>query len=122
MYGDPFSDLEGHTIERVERDGIESITFVCEDGTSFKMYHFQDCCERVVIEDVNGDLDDLVGHEIVSAHEATSEGDSGWGHETYTFYHIRSHGGDVSIRWHGESNGYYSERVSIKKTEPSLDD
>ena len=113
-----FSDLEGKTLSSIHVDRgnhEDEIRFVTEDGDTYRMHHYQDCCESVDIEDINGDLDDLVGTKIVSAVEAISESDSRYGHETYTFYHLRTVKGDVTIRWHGESNGYYSERVDFEK-------
>lgn len=32
----------------------------------------------------------------------------------WTFYQFRTHKGDVTIRWCGESNGYYGVDVRVK--------
>jgi hypothetical protein len=36
---------------------------------------------------------------------------------TWTFYKFRTTGGDLWVRWLGESNGYYSERVTVTWTD-----
>lgn len=121
QYGNdvPFSELEGKTLTAVNRDGDTSIDFVVNDALKYTMHHDQDCCESVLIEDVNGDLNDLVGTPIVKAEESTNR-DNPKPHEdshTWTFYHIRTMKGTVTIRWYGSSNGYYSEGVSLTKIE-----
>ena len=89
------------------------------------MLHDQDCCEHVYLEDVNGDLGDLVGVPIVTATEESS-GENPPGVETplgsddsftWTFYRISTIKGTVVLRWYGSSNGYYSESVGLNKQE-----
>lgn len=114
-----FSELEGHTLVSVEGmvRGSEEILFTSESGERFKMWHKQDCCEHVSLDDVCGDPSDLVGTPIVIAEETCSEQKDGeYGNsETWTFYHIRTMKGTVSLRWYGSSNGYYSERAAFAK-------
>ncbi len=115
-----FSDLVGKTLTEVRgaEKGSERITLVCDDGSMYAMFHEQDCCENVVVEDVCGDVDDLIGRPIVKAEESTSndriggESDDSW---TWTFYHLATAHGYVTIRWLGESNGYYGEEVEFRK-------
>jgi|TARA_R110002124_G_C8821789_1_gene504011 hypothetical protein len=84
------------------------------------MHHQQDCCESVHIEDIAGDLDDLVGTPLIMVEEVNNydmgDDDLGYGgdSETWTYYRFRTMKGDVSIRWYGASNGYYSESVDIE--------
>ena len=115
------SELIGKTFSSVEREGDHQITFRCTDGDVFVMEHNQDCCELVTIDDVIGDLSDLVGSPIVEASKESNKDlpgkePDGWNDSyTWTFYKIGSQKGFVTIRWYGESNGYYSEEVSLNK-------
>ena len=118
-----FSDLVGKTLTEVRQIGDDVIRFECDDGKAYQLYHSQDCCETVVVDDISGDLADLVGAPILLAEEATSEDDPpGYKREyqpesqTWTFYKLRTIKGSVDIRWHGSSNGYYSERVDFGET------
>lgn len=81
----------------------------------FRFYHEQDCCESVTIQDVNvsGDFDKALGEPILVAEERVVEQAFDWGHQTATFYAIRTPSLDIDMQWHGESNGYYSEDVSV---------
>ena len=102
-----FSDLIGKTILTVDgtTKGSEEISFTTQCGKKYRMQHEQDCCESVVVEDVCGDIDDLIGSPIVKASEDSNQSDSD--------YNIATAKGHVTIRWHGESNGYYSEDVDF---------
>ena len=70
-------------------------------------------------------MSDLVGSPILMAEEVTyvdehppeighRQTDESW---TWTFYKFATVKGYVTIRWLGESNGYYSESVSFGKIE-----
>ena len=114
------SDLIGKTI--VEIRGMEkgngTITFTCSDGSTYYMYHEQDCCESVYIEDVIGDVDRLLNNPILMAEERTSHDnqmDDSDESFTWTFYALATVKGYVDLRWYGTSNGYYSESVDFKK-------
>lgn len=106
--------LNGLTIESItglEKDSDE-VTFKTVCGRVFKMNHAQDCCEQVYIDDVCGDVADIIDSVVVQAESRESEADvfeSG----TWTFYDIWTAKGSVNIKWLGESNGYYSEDVDF---------
>ena len=95
--------------------GVNYISFINESEV-YIMIHFQDCCESVEIEDIVGDISDIINYEITMAEESTNkENESDYGSFTWTYYKIGTCKGDISIRWYGESNGYYSEDVSLVK-------
>ena len=57
---DGLESLIGKICVFYERAGDEAITLIFSDGTALRMQHHQDCCETVEIEDLNGDLADLL--------------------------------------------------------------
>jgi hypothetical protein len=109
------SDFIGKTFTSVTvNKDYNEIKFRTESET-FVMYHEQDCCETVYLEDVIGDLKDLEGSPILSAEEVVNSEDKDYASYTYTFYNLGTIKGYVALRWCGTSNGYYSERVDIKR-------
>lgn len=112
-----FASLVGKTLAEVTRGDDEIIFRTAEE--TFRMCHTQDCCEHVYIEDICGDLNDLVGTPILQAEESTSDTDPTPENRTlddeqqWTFYKIATIKGSVTIRWCGSSNGYYSVSVDF---------
>lgn len=123
-----FKELKGKTI--VKFSGLEKgsggIHIYCSDGSSYQMFHDQDCCESVEVEDVCGDLNSIINSEILLAEQVTSEDENpdeilehiegkDFDHEsfTWTFYKLVTQNGFITIRWYGCSNGYYSEEVTF---------
>ncbi len=113
-----FEELVGTTVVKV--DGIKGdrdVTLHLEDGRRFLMTHDQDCCESVWLEDVCECLDDIVGKPILIAEETSNRelpppSENSWDDShTWTFYKIVTADASVTMRWYGESNGYYSESV-----------
>ena len=120
-----FHELVNRQISSVIVDFFNSeVYFIlkCLDTGNYSLlvaYHEQDCCETVELleEDPNLEkkLKKMCGERIVSVSEKIVDisdevsDDSG----TATFYDLRSHAGETTFRWHGESNGYYSERVDF---------
>ena len=98
---------------------IDHFTIETICGMKFRYYHSQNCCENVVITDIVGDLDDLVGDPMLIAEHVTSSKELPYGSMTWTFYKFSTIKGSVTVRWAGESNGYYSEYVDLEVTEVS---
>lgn len=119
-----FDDLKGLILANIENIDDSQLIFTLANGEKYQLYHNQDCCESVYIEDINGDLLDLVGTPLLQAEEACSDQnpeditkeyqDDSF---TWTFYKLATIKGYVTIRWYGESNGYYSESVDFGPTE-----
>ena len=98
--------------------GNFDLLFETANGERFMFSHQQDCCERVDINDIVGDLQDLVGEPLLLAEEVQGEtpvdfNEREYESVTWTFYKFATRKGYVDVRWLGESNGYYSERVDL---------
>lgn len=112
-----FEELKGREIVAVDglEVGSERVVFTCADGTRWTMHHAQDCCESVDVQDIAGDPADLTGLVLDAREESGDTDPEGYqGGEyrdsfTWTFYVIQTNKGAVTIRWLGESNGYYGE-------------
>lgn len=112
-------ELVGKTLVKCEEGtfgGEEALLFETDEATEYAMYHSQDCCESVTIEDIAGDLSDLIGSPILFAREDSNFNEVAYGDEQWTFYNIGTNKGAVTIRWFGSSNGYYSTGVDFRKT------
>ncbi len=112
------SILLGKTMTDVEVLDSRMIVFHVDDGEIFVMFHYQECCESVYIEDICGDISDLVGLPITMAEcakenlPAKDDYEESW---TWVFYKIGTSAGSVTVRWYGSSNGYYGEEAEIRK-------
>ena len=128
MLGKTFVQITGSV-------GGYEMTFETAQGERFMFAHSQDCCESVDINDIVGDLQDLVGSPMLVAEEVQGETPVDFNerdHEsvTWTFYKFATRKGYVDVRWLGESNGYYSEGVDLfvkgvavaETPQPSLSD
>lgn len=118
MWGDEvdISVLIGKVITNIENIRGQELIFTCADGKKYKMCHQQDCCESVDIEDIIGDLDDLLNSPILEAEEVSEDMEAKGKYDeshTWTFYKLGTIKGFVTIRWYGTSNGYYSESVDF---------
>lgn len=116
----------GDTFIAFQQDA-ENLVFVRADGTRASFYHDQDCCECVQIDDIVGDLFDLINTPILMAEEVSNvvNHESSVSFENYesftwTFYKFATINGYVTVKWLGYSNGYYSESVTFSDTKGEL--
>ena len=114
--GVEFSEFIGKTFTGI--DGMvagEDVVLFRTEAETYKMHHMQDCCESVHLEDVCGDVADLIGTPIIDAREESSDAPPLDNDESYTwtFYRLSTIKGAVVLRWYGSSNGYYSEEVTV---------
>lgn len=116
------SELVGKVLVSVDGmiSGSDEIIFTCKDGDIYRMYHDQRCCEIVDIDDVIGSPKDLTYAVIVMAEEVSNKNapppcNGNQPSYTWTFYKFATVRGYVTVKWYGESNGYYSESVDFCK-------
>jgi hypothetical protein len=115
-------DMRGKTFTKVYITDDKSEMIFENDEFVFTFYHEEDCCECVQVEDVVGDLNDLVGKpldivEVVRYDDTMPQGvelETPSDSYVWTFYKFATIKGWVDVRWLGESNGYYSEDVDFK--------
>lgn len=110
---DALKYMIGKTYKDIKNDE-ESLLFIGDDH-DILFEHRQDCCEQVYLEDVVGELEWLIDSpilysEVVDGVEYEPECAESY---TWTFYKISTIKGSVTLRWLGQSNGYYSESVDV---------
>jgi hypothetical protein len=114
-----FEDLVGKIITAVNSEDSDCVEFILSDGTKCQLYHEQDCCESVGIDETEGTLRDLIGEVITLATEdgesrpGDENRDNDYGSWTRSTYTLATASHKVMISWIGESNGYYSEDVNF---------
>ena len=72
--------LNGKILKHIQ-SSTDRLVFITDKNEKYLMFHQQDCCEDVQLEDVNGDLDDLLGVPILDAREEMSQAEE----STWTF-------------------------------------
>jgi hypothetical protein len=126
LWCDP-KELEGlvvDSIDVIDNDAHnDRILITTKCGRQFLFQHDQDCCEHVRIWDSKGDLKSLEGMKLVSVEQIESDKDPDdvvYTNDyrdcfTWTTIVFKTDQTTVISRWLGESNGYYSERVSLSE-------
>ena len=111
------ADMVGKVFTKIYNSDDTQLIFE-NDTERYIFEHVQECCESVLIDDIVGDLQDLVGVPLLIAESVDGQSPAefdGYSHDCYewTFYKYATIKGYVDIRWFGESNGYYSTYVSL---------
>lgn len=112
-----FEVLKGKIFSEVIAFKDEATVWFITDSNYYCLYHRQDCCESFILQDIAGDIADLNNSEIKFAEEVQSSDPIPGYNEcdsfTWTFYKLSSIKGDITFRFIGESNGYYSETADL---------
>ena len=110
---EPIVSLLGNTLKAISiSPDKDKIIFFRVDNVRVTMSHTQQCCESVYLDDIVGEIEDLIGSPLTVAEVYThwSKEDE---HMQYTFYRLATVKGYVLLRWIGTSNGYYSTEVDV---------
>ena len=115
-----FEQLKNKTLTKIIGGvGDEEMIFYTSDGDIYRLVYHRDCCAKCSVEDICGDLEDLIGHPIIVSEEVhdTNEPPAEGSDSSYTwvFYKLDTVKGGVTIRWFGSSNGCYSEEATFEK-------
>jgi hypothetical protein len=120
-YRKQLDNMVGRVVKYIDIDK-EEMKITCEDNSVFTFYHEQDCCENVYIADTVGDPMSLKGWKLLSVDMDAENESDGWDgfrfdqiSRTVTMVKFVTDENTVSVRWIGESNGYYSESVDLKQ-------
>lgn len=121
-----FEELKGKVLVSIKglEKGSKKVSFVTSDEKLFNLQHHEETLryENVTVEDVCGDVEDLLNTPILLAEKVTNvpegfeEGDDNteWKWK-WTFYKLSTIKGSVTIRWYGESGIWYSADVSFER-------
>jgi len=115
-----FFTLKGQIVRKIQALNGDSLS-ILTDKYEYNLYHAQDCCEYVRLVKVIGDIDNILNEEIIFAEEDGGAKDPDWATDynyddshTWTKFVLATKNANVEFWFLGESNGYYSESISIK--------
>ena len=118
-----FFELKGKTITSIDgSNSDDSDTIITtSDGSIYTLTHLQDCCEHVRVYGSVGNIDDVLNEEVIAAEDTNPMDNPNapdykyYESATWSQFRIVTNKGTFEIWWLGESNGYYSETVSVIK-------
>ena len=118
-----FFTLKGQTIRKIQALNEYSLC-ILTDKYRYDLYHEQDCCEFVRLAKIIGDIDNILNEEIIFAEEDGGANEPDWygnnyndSSHTWTKFVLGTKNANVEFWFLGESNGYYSESISINVEE-----
>ena len=118
-----FFTLKGQIVRKIQALNEYSLC-ILTDKYRYDLYHEQDCCEFVRLAKIIGDIDNILNEEIIFAEEDGGAKDPDWATDynydyshTWTKFVLGTKNANVEFWFLGESNGYYSEHISIKVEE-----
>lgn len=122
-----FEEFNGLVFEDVKHSSIYGDVILFKTATRLFMMSNTEECACTTIEDICGNLDDLIGSPIIRCYSTTNHDNqiNGGNRDdsfTWTFYHIYTVKGYVTIRWYGSSNGYYAEDATIDEVYVDIND
>ena len=99
---------------RITYDSNHQDLFFLE-SSKFKVqiYVVEDCCNGSWIEDIEGDVHDIIDEPITMFELVSNREEENDYYKTWTFIKIGTKKGSITIRFVGESNGYYTEHASV---------
>lgn len=109
-----FAEFKNKVIKNISglEKGSQEVYFECEDGTKYFLYHYQVCSEKVYIEEIAGNINDIIGCKINIADVVTSGNSNIF---LQTFFTLSSDKGSLIFRWIGESVGSVLVDVSFNE-------
>jgi len=115
-----FKVLKGLTLQTTKgiKKGEGEVVLATECGKGFRMFNGE--LERghglsAYVEDVVGDIADIIGSPILLAEEVSGGDDVQDSRGTWTFYKLSTIKGSVTLRWYVDGGGYYGEHVDFEE-------
>lgn len=120
------ADIVGKRVLAVNglKKDSEAVDFLLSDGSVFEMAYHPDCYASCYILELDCAPEDFVDQVVLSAEVVSNAenppppGEYAPDSYTWTFVKFSTSKGHFTVRWYGESNGYYSETPSFTRLPP----
>ncbi len=108
--------FKGHVVQSILYDGEEGDIFLSTHKGIYRLHSEYYWDNEFSIEDVSGNPQALVGHEILSAEGAEDENPDDENYWWY-FYKLDTFNESVTFRWSIKRDTFYSRKVEITQVE-----